>query len=194
MRKYFALLTILVLLFLTTTGCIDLYLVNEFLVPHEVIEEEFVWQEYNFHYGFNSTPPAEILELYSEQFELEIKPKSQQMRIDIAVEMRSAEQFEEIINQTPGPFKEFLLELLEQALEYADQRYIEVSILLPDGFVLYSNRFNETTSVEIGPILNPGKGTWIIEVDGAGIGGGAEFGYEYHDAFSIDTIVKELKE
>jgi hypothetical protein len=195
MRKYFALLTILVLLFLTTTGCIDLYLVNEFLVPRDDPPLEFVWQEYHYHYGFNSTPPAEILEVYNEQFELEIKPKTQQMRIDVTVDMRSAKEVEEIINDTlpEGDIKDAILEFLDQIFEYADQRYIEVTIKLPDGFEVYHNRFNQTAAVEIGPVLNPGEGTWIIEVDAAGIGGDVG-GYRYQDSFSIDAIVKELKE
>jgi hypothetical protein len=195
MRKHFALLTILVMLILTTTGCIDLYFANEFLVPHEEKIEEFVWNEYNFNHSFQSNPPDQIVESFTEEFELVVKPKTQQMRIDISVDMRSAKEIEKIINDTlPGPIKEYLLELLEQVLEYADQRFVEFTIKLPDGTEVFHNRFNETTSVEIGPIYNPSKGIWIIEVDGAGIGGGVGSEFEYHDSFSIDAIIKELKE
>ena len=192
MRKYLALATILVLLFLSTTGCIDIYLARDLLVPREEEVVEYEWQDYIFDHNFSSSQ-NEPLELYSEEFEVPVKPKTDLMRLDISIEMRS---IREVWDAVPnGSIKEALQDLVEQILEYADQRYIEITVSLPDGFELYKNTFNQTTTVEIGPITSPGEGNWIIKVDGAGIGYKYQSGdLEYHDAFSIKVVLREIKE
>jgi hypothetical protein len=193
MRKYLALATILVLLFLSTTGCIDIYLARDLLVPREKEVVEYEWQDHIFDHNFTSSL-NEPLELYSEEFEVPVKPRTDLMRFDISIEMRSGKEVWEIINDTfPGPIKEVVLEWLEQILEYTDQRYIEITISLPDGFELYKNTFNQTTTVEIGPITSPGEGNWIIEIDAAGVGY-VSGDLEYHDAFSIKVVLREIKE
>lgn len=193
MRKYLALATILVLLFLTTSGCLDIYLARDLLVPKEEVEVEYEWQDYIFDHNFSSSP-NEPLELYSEEFEVPVKPRTDLMRIDISIEMRSGKEVWEIINDTfPGPIKEVILEWLEQILEYTDQRFIDITISLPNGEEIYSNKFNQTTTAEIGPINSPGDGNWIIEVDAAGVG--YQSGdLEYHDAFYIKVVLREIKE
>jgi hypothetical protein len=190
MRKYLALATILVLLFLSTTGCIDIYLARDLLVPREEEVVEYEWQDYNFDHNFSSSP-NEPLELYSEEFEVPVKPRTDLMRIDISIEMRS---IREVWDAVPnGTLKDLLQDLVEQIFEYADQRYIEITISLPDGFELYKNTFNQTTTAEIGPITSPGEGNWIIEVDAAGVGY-ASGDLEYHDAFAIKVVLREIKE
>lgn len=190
MRKYLALATILVMLFLSTTGCIDIYLARDLFVPQEDVVVVYEWQDYIFDHNFTS-PLNNPLELYSEEFEIPVKPRTDLMRLDISIEMRS---IREVWDSVPnGTIKEALQDLVEQMLEYADQRYIEITVSLPDGFELYNNRFNQTTTVEIGPITSPGEGNWIIDVVGAGVG--YESGdLEYHDAFAIKVVLREIKD
>jgi hypothetical protein len=192
MRRFFALVAVIILLFLSTAGCIDIYLLDEYLVPREEKPLEYIWQNYHFDYNFTSTF-TEAVELYSETFEVEIKPQSQQMRFDLSVHMRSAEEVWEIINDSLD-VPDWLEELVQRMLEFTDQRYIEITITLPDGFELYNRRFNQTTDVKLDLISSPTEGIWLIEVEGAGSGFDEFQGVEYKDSFSIDVIVKELKE
>jgi hypothetical protein len=192
MRRFFALIAVLILLFLTTAGCIDIYFADELFVPKEVVKPEYIWQNYNFNYNFTSAIP-EFIETYDENFEVDIKPESQQMRFDIFVNMRSAEEVWKIINDTVD-IPEELEELVQRAFEFLDQRYIEVTITLPDGFELYNRRFNETTTIQLDLISSPTEGIWNIHVEGAGVGSSEQLEFEYKDSFSTDVIVKELKE
>jgi hypothetical protein len=190
MRKYLALATILVLLFLTTSGCLDIYLVRDLLVPKEEVEIEYEWQDYIFDHNFSSSP-NNPLETYSEDFEVPVKPRTDLMRIDISIEMRS---IREVWDAVPnGTIKDLLQDLVEQIFEYADQRYIKITISLPGGDPIYENTFNQTTTAEIGPINSPGEGNWVIEVDAAGVGY-LSGDLEYHDAFSIKVVLREIKE
>jgi hypothetical protein len=199
MKKILTLTSVILLLILSSSGCIHIHLAKDLLVPKEDKTVEYIYQSYRFSDNLTSNIPLEVLEIYDEQFPLEVKPKTEHMRIDISITMRSAHELIRIINDTvpdDRPGKEYLLELLEQALEYADQRYFKVTIKIPesDDFK-FQYRFNQTDQVEVGLISSPKDGTWIIEVEGAGIGGGSEsMGFEYHDAFSVDIVLKEIKE
>ncbi len=197
MKKIFSMVTVLILMIISTTGCLHIFLADEFLVPKIDKPIEYEFKSYHFADNFTSNFPVEVLQIYEEEFPINIKPETENMRIDISVFMRSADEVIEIINNTPGegPVKELLMELLEQALELSDQRYIEIKVKLPDGYELYNGRFNQTNQVDVPLISSPMEGTWIVEVEGAGIGGGdGSLGFEYHDSFSIDVIVKEIKE
>jgi hypothetical protein len=197
MKKIFTMVLVLILIIISTTGCLHIFLAEDLLVPK--IDKPIVYEFKSYHFAdnFTSNFPVEVLQIYEEEFPIEIKPETENMRIDISVFMRSADEVIEIINNTPGEgtVKEILMELLEQALELSDQRYIEIRVKLPDGYELYNGRFNQTNQVDVPLISSPSEGTWIVEVEGAGIGGGdGDLGFEYHDSFSVDVIVKEIKE
>jgi hypothetical protein len=197
MKRLFALLAAFVFLFMFTSGCISIYLAKELLVPSDEKPVEYVFKSYHFADNFTSSPPpGEVIQLYDEEFEVEVKPETENMRIDISVFMRSADEIIEIINDSfpDGQFKDLLMEFLETALEFTDQRYIEVTVKFPDGDEFDKFRFNQTEHVEIPIISSPNVGTWIIEVKGAGIGIDEISGVEYHDSFSVNVIVKEIKE
>jgi hypothetical protein len=190
MKKHFTLVSVLLLLFLATAGCIDIHLANEFLVPHKEKEIIFEWFSYNFNHSFSSTP-NEPVEIYSEQFELEVKPQTKHMRINIETEMRS---IKEIWDSIPnGTIKDLLEDLIGRVFEFVDQRYIEITITMPDGFVIYEGRFNQSIDHEIPLISSPMEGIWLIDVEASGAG----FEYDeisYHDSVSIDVILNEIKE
>jgi hypothetical protein len=188
MKRHFTLLAVLMLLFLATAGCIDIHLANDLLVPKKEIEIEYEFFTYNFNHSFSSTPtdPAEI---YSEQFELEVKPQTKHMRIDIEVGMRS---LKEIWDSIPnGTLKDYLEEFVGRLFELADQRYVEITISKPEGDVIYDKRFNQSIADEIPLISGPMDGIWIIDVEAAGVG---LEDLDYNDHFSIDVVLNEIKE
>ncbi len=198
MRKLMAFLVVFLLIFISTAGCIDIYLVRDLLVPHEEKTIGYQITEYNFNHSFISILPDNILEIYNEEFKVPIKPLTKHMRFDIDVVMRSGEEIWETINETwPGDIPDWLEDLIEQMLELAGQRYIEVTITLPDGFELYNYKFNDTENVEIPedkPLGNIGEGDWTIEVEAAGVGYKFSEEFAYHDSFSITVVINEPKE
>ncbi len=192
MRKLMAFLVVFLLIFITTAGCIDIHLLKDLLVPREEEKIEYHIVEYSFNHSFISIPPDNILEIYDEEFKVPVKPLTKHMRFDIGIVMRSADEIWETIGKyiPNGTLKD----LIEQLLELADQRYIEVTITLPDGFELYKNRFNDTENVELPLIYNPGEGNWTIAVDAAGVGTPEGEELVYQDSFYITAIINEPKE
>ncbi len=187
MKRHFALLAVLMLLFLSTAGCIDIFLANEYLVPQKKKVIEFEWLNYNFNDSLSSTV-NEPVEIYSEQFELDVKPQTNAMRINIMVVMRS---MEEVWKSVPnGTLKDLLEDLMELLFEFTDQRYIEITISMPNGNDIYNERFDQSGVVELDLISSPMQGIWIIEVEGAGAGLDE---LSYHDEFSIDIVLNEVK-
>jgi len=188
MKRHFAFLAVIMLLFLATAGCIDIFLAEEYLVPKKVVPIKFEWFNYNYNYNFSSTL-NEPVEIYSEQFELEVKPQTKAMRIDIEVGMRS---IKEVWDEIPdNAVKEALEDLMERLFEFADQRYIEITITMPSGDAIYDERFNQSVVHEIPLISSPMEGIWIIDVEAAGVGLDE---LSYHDHFSIDVVLNEIKE
>ena len=188
MKKHFALLAVLMLLFLSTAGCIDIFLANEYLVPQKKKVIEFEWLNYNFNDSLSSTV-NEPVEIYREQFELDVKPQTNAMRINIEVGMRSMKEVWDTIPN--GTFKDLLEDLMERLFEFADQRYIEITITMPDGNEIYNERFDKSAVVELDLISSPMQGIWIIEVEAAGVG---HDDLSYHDSFSINVVLNEIKE
>ena len=192
MKKIAALLLFFLVILVSTAGCIDIYFVRDLLVPSEEEEIHFGIIEYNFNHNFTSVPPDNILEVYSEEFTVPVKPLAKHMRFDIEVVMTSAEDvwepLKEILNGTP--FGEYIEELIKMAA----QRYIEVTIKSPDGEEWFNYKFNDTETVEFPPetpLFLPGDGDWVIEVEGTGGGYKISEDLEYHDTFSAKVVVNE---
>lgn len=199
MRKLMALFVVFLLIFLFTAGCIDIYIVKDWLVPHEEERIDYQITEYIFSDSFNSTQ-SNPLETYNEEFKVPVKPLTKHMRFDINVEMRSAHEAWETINDSlpeDFPGRDYLEQMAEMLLQYADQRYVEITIKSPDGEEWFNYRFNDTESVEFPPetpLQGPGEGEWTIGVEAAG--GGIKITDElaYYDSFSILVVIYEPKE
>jgi hypothetical protein len=190
MKKLFALVAVLLLMFLTTAGCINLDLANEFLVPKKDEVVVFQWSTYNFNDSFESSTTAP-LEIYDEEFEVEVKPQTKAMRINIAIVMRT---IQEIWESLPEELKDILEEWAERLFEFTDQRYIEITIKMPNGNEIYNERFNQSTNLELDLISTPMEGIWIVRVEANGAGYRyTEGDLEYHDSFSINVILHEVK-
>ena len=98
----------------------------------------------------------------------------------------------EVWDEIPdNAIKEALEELMERLFEFADQRYIEITITMSDTNVIYNERFNQSAVIELDLISSPMQGIWIIEVESAGAGLDE---LSYHDHFSIDVVLNEIKE
>lgn len=201
MRKYIALLTAVLLLSTSMAGCIDIHKFKDWFVPTEEEVIEYTTNRYNLMTKiFNTTlipfDPDNILESYSEEFDVEIIPMTDSILFDIDVQMESGEEVWEIINESwpGGDPPDELKEFVEQLLEAASQRYIEVTITSPEGVEWYYARFNDTESVDTDRIQSPSEGEWKVYVDGIGVGPDlTDFGIElaYHDSISIDVTIRE---
>jgi len=200
MRKYIALFTAVLLLSTSMAGCIDIHIFRDLFVPTEEEVIDYTTNRYNLMTKiFNTTlipfNPDNILESYSGEFDVEIIPMTDSVLFDIDVQMESGEEVWEIINETwPGDLPDELEERVEQILEAASQRYIEVTITSPEGVEWFHARFNDTESVDTDRIQSPSEGEWKVYVDGVGVGPDAtDFGIElaYHDSISIDVTIRE---
>ncbi len=196
MKKQIALLVVFMLMFLFSAGCIDIYLVKDFLVPHEEDKIDYVYREYTVaQHNFTSRLPDEPIVRVDKQYEVPIIPGTDHIRFDIRVEMTS-------IEDVWGPISELLpdnstiKEFVDQIIEQANQRYVEVTISSPDGEEWFNHKFNNTDDMEFPaegqPLRQPEEGEWIIVVEGAG-SGGTILDFEYHDSYTIDVSIKEPK-
>jgi hypothetical protein len=197
MRKYLAFLVVFLLIFVSTAGCIDIYLLRDLLVPSKEEKIEYVVTEYNFTHIFTSSPNDPI-EIYNEVFVVPVKPLTENMRFDIDVVMRSGEEIWETINESiPVDIPDELEELIEQLLEIASQRYIQITIKSPDEVEWFKYKFNDTESIDFPedtPLSSPGEGEWTIEVEGSGSGYEVTNELSYHDSFSIVVVLSEPKD
>lgn len=196
MRKQFSFLVIFLLIFVSSAGCIHIYKFEDLFVPQKEEEIEYWHVEYNFNHTFWSTPNNPI-EVYTEEFDIPIKPQTDNMRFDFDVIMQSGSELWETINETiPWNISDELEDLIEQVLELASQRYIEITIKSPEGEEWFNYKFNDTKKIQFPeqtPLVGPGEGNWVIEVDAAGAGlGTGELGYQ--DSFSIVVVIREPKE
>ena len=193
MRKYAVLFVAFLLLFLSTAGCIDIFLARDLFAPRDEKETIYVTRTYPIgNYSFTVDIANLEIDTFNEEFTHIIKPLTQSMRFSIDVFMRSADEVVEIINNSPLPddLKDPVLEFLEQALMLAGQRYVEVTITSPEGIEMYNNKFNVTAEDELF-LYGPSDGDWTVHVEGAGVGFDEFYGFKYHDEFNIDVTVHE---
>ena len=196
MRKQIAFLVIFLLIFVSSAGCIHIYKFEDLFVPQKEEEIEYQYVDYHFNHTFWSTSNNPI-EVYSEEFTIPVKPQTENMRFDIDIIMQSGKELWETINETwPGDIPDWLQDIIEQFLEVAQQRYIEITIKSPEGEEWFNYKFNDSKNMQFPaetPLVGPGEGNWIIEVDAAGGGlGTQELGYQ--DSFSIVVVIREPKE
>lgn len=199
MRRHIALFAVILLIFTSTAGCIDIHLFKDLLVPQEEEVIEYTTSRYNVMTKiFNSTvfpfDPDNIIESYSEDFEVPIIPLTESVLFDLDIQMESGEELWEIINETwPGGVPDQLKEIIEQLLLVASQRYIEVTITSPEDVEWFYGRFNDTESLDTERIQSPGEGDWIVHVEGSGIGIDLTelVEFAYHDSVSVDVTINE---
>ncbi len=201
MRKYIALFVVVLLIFTTMAGCIDIHLFKDLLVPKDEKVIDYTTNHYNvMTKSFNSTvfpfDPDNLIESYNEEFEVPIIPLTESVLFDIDVQMESGEEIWEIINDSwpLGDPPEQLKEIVEQLLLVASQRYIEVTITSPEGVEWFYARFNDTEGLDTDRIQSPGEGDWIVHVEGAGIGvdlNDLSIKFAYHDSVTVDVTILE---
>jgi hypothetical protein len=200
MRKYIALLTVFLLIFLSTAGCIDIHLAKDLLVPHKEDKVKWISKEFSplASHNFTSNYVAlEFIEHYEEDVPVAIVELTDHMRFDIEVYMRSAENIwhdiEELINGTG--VGENIAPYIESILELLSQRYVEITILKPDGTEWDYFRTNETAKTEVS-IRGPEEGDWMVEIvgDGMGIPSAIIPGVEIQDSFNINLLIRQPKE
>ncbi len=191
MKKILALLSLFLLLFTSSAGCIDIYLFNEWLVPHE--EEEIDYKDvevivanYTFDSNLNllSLNLDDILDHHRENATVSIVEGTAGLRFNIQVQMRSAEDVWKDINDTLNGTNSTIFNLLAPYIEgvilYLSQRYVEITISKPDGTVWYDNRTRVSMETEV-RLAKADPGEWSVVVEGDGIG------------FDFSSILEDLK-
>jgi hypothetical protein len=201
MRRYIALFVVVLLIFTTMAGCIDIHLFKDLLVPKDEKVIDYTTNRYIvMTKSFNSTvfpfDPDNLIEKYNEEFDVPIIPLTESVLFDMDVQMESGEEIWEIINDSwpGGDPPEQLKDIIEQLLSVASQRYVEVTITSPEGVEWFHAQFNDTESMDTDRIQSPGEGDWIVHVEGAGIGVDlSDLGiqFAYHDSVTVDVTILE---
>jgi hypothetical protein len=207
MKKLLALLSLFVLLFTSTAGCIDIYLFNEWLVPQEDEEIEYedvemIVANYTFKSEFDpiNLNFDEILDSRKENGTVPIVEGTAGLRFNIYVQMRSAEDVWEDLNETlngsiDNEYYDQIAALIEAAIIYLSQRYVEITISKPDGTVWYENRTGVSMEAEV-RLAKADPGDWSVVVQGDGIGVDFSFLSEdlkIEDSFIITAVIRQPK-
>jgi hypothetical protein len=200
MKKPLALLMVILMLFVSTAGCIDIHLLKDLLVPRQDEEQKFEEVEYTvLRYNFTSNilglDPAAFIEHYEGNETVPIIEGTERMRFDITVNMRSAkdiwDQINDTINDTFPGVGENLAPYVEAILLLLGQRYVEITILKPDGTEWYHNTTRVSMDAEVF-IQGPEEGDWMVEVEGDGIGiRSSSIDESYIDSFLIDVLIRQ---
>lgn len=192
MKKLLAMLSLFILLFTSSAGCIDIYLFNEWLVPHEEEEIEYkdvelIVANYTFDSKLNifSLNLDDILDHHRENGTVPIVEGTAGLRFNIYVQMRSAEDIWEDLNDTlnnsiDNPYYDEIAAAIEAAIIYLSQRYVDITISKPDGTVWYDNRTRVSMETEV-RLAKADPGEWSVVVEGDGIG------------FDFSSILEDLK-
>ena len=192
MKKLIALLSLFVLLFTSSAGCIDIYLFNEWLVPQEDKEIEYKDVEVivaNYTFDSNLDIPTlnfdEIIDSHRENATVPIVEGTAGLRFNIYVQMRSAEDVWKDINDTlNGTINSTIYDIVapyaEAIILYLGQRYVDITISKPDGTVWYDNRTKVSMEAEV-RLAKADPGDWSVVVQGDGIG------------FDFSSILEDLK-
>ncbi|UCE38015.1 MAG: hypothetical protein JSW00_01885 [Thermoplasmata archaeon] len=205
MKKVMALISLLILVFLSTSGCIDIYLLRDWLVPDrdtgiKMMEEEIIVANYTFESNVNflSFNFDDIIDHHEENASVTIKEGAEGLLFEIEVNMRSFEEIWEQINDTIGNYTDLgenVADAIETLIEYFSQRYLEITISKPDGTQWYQNytRQSMEDSIRIG---TPETGGWMVDVVGDGVGIDASNivqGLKIVDSFMITAVIRRPK-
>ena len=206
MKKLLALLSLFVLLFTSSAGCIDIYLFNEWLVPQEDEEIEYedvelIVANYTFDSNLNifTLNLEDIIDSHRENATVPIPEGTAGLRFNIYVQMRSAEDVWEDINETLNATNSTIFDLVSPYIEavilYLGQRYVDITISKPDGTVWYDNRTRVSMEAEV-RLGESDPGDWSVVVEGDGIG--FDFSailedLKLEDSFIITAVIRQPK-
>lgn len=207
MKKLLTLLSLFVLLFTSSAGCIDIYLFNEWLVPHkdpkiEYKDVEVIVANYTFDSNLNifTLNLDDIIDHHRENATVPIVEGTAGLRFNIYVQMRSAEDIWEDLNDTlngsiDNPYYDQIAAIIEAAILYLSQRYVDITISKPDGTVWYDNRTRVSMEAEV-RLAKADPGDWSVVVEGDGIG--FDFSevledLKLEDSFIITAVIRQPK-
>jgi hypothetical protein len=207
MKKLLALLSLFVLLFTSSAGCIDIYLFNEWLVPQE--DEEIEYEDVEVlvaSHTFNSTINIfsfnidDLIEHHKVNATVSIPEGTAGLRFNIYVQMRSAQDIWEDLNETlngtiNGTLYNLLASLVEGLILYGSQRYIDITISKPDGTLWYDNRTRISMEDEV-RLAKADPGEWSVVVEGDGVGFDFSQYFEdlkLEDSFTITAVIRQPK-
>lgn len=174
MIRKLILIIFLVLLLISSSGCINIYWIKDLF---GVKEKKPVMVEKRVASLNHSFELAEIL--LEDSCTFEIKNGTEWLDFDIDIVMIPLN-----ITLPPGlPIPPWIIENISKI-----KRHVNITIILPDATVFWQNEYNVSQSERF-RIDNPIEGRWRVEVVASGVG------YEgvYQDSYSIIVRVRELE-
>ncbi|MEW6069799.1 MAG: hypothetical protein AB1485_04205 [Candidatus Thermoplasmatota archaeon] len=172
---------IIVCITISISGCLDVHLGKELFgkktIPLELHYK--IVEKANLSHTFNTIIPQSIID--EEEFNL--TEKTERLLVRIKVSIKTIPELEFV-----PEFLQMILQYLQQTQQYLEQRYVTITLSLPDGTVYFNKTYRETADEAL-PIDYPTAGNWKLKVEASGIG---HHDYpEYSDSYSVLAIARE---
>ena len=164
----FFILSILLLILVSFSGCIHVDLGNPFKEPTPTIEGYYVVHKNGFPLAHTFKVDEGDSIKYSETQPFYIYKGTEWINISIIVSLNSYN----LVNSSP-----INLSFLE--------RYVEVSLIDPSDEVVYKEKFLESDD-KLVPVNSPASGRWIVAVEAKGFGVQGTY-----DSYMVDLITYE---
>jgi|GEM_PF-1534623 hypothetical protein len=178
-KKSSAGIILIILFILSSTGCIDMGLMDAVL-PHNEKElpDYVITEKISISYQFNTSIPGTPSQLRKEfnDREFRILEDTPWMKIEITVNLDKNDLLQE------------LLKLLGTNLSLT--RHVKIVITDPKSRVWYVRDFFDTETMEPEMVYLPEPGIWTLDVEAKGVGGEVE-GFQLYDSFVIKIFTYE---
>ena len=141
----------------------------------------------------------DIIDSHRENATVPIPEGTAGLRFNIYIQMRSAEDVWEDINETLNATNSTIFDLVSPYIEavilYLGQRYVDITISKPDGTEWYDNRTRVSMEAEV-RLGESDPGDWSVVVEGDGIG--FDFSailedLKLEDSFIITAVIRQPK-
>lgn len=170
---------LILILILSSTGCIDTELMDAVLPHYEKeVPDHVITEKISISYRFNTSIPGTTSQLrkdFKDQ-EFRILDGTPWMKIEITVNLDKNDLLQE------------LLEIL--GINQSLTRHVNIVIHDPGSRPWYSRDFFDTENPEPEMVFSPQPGIWTLDVEAKGIGGEIE-GFQLYDGFEIKIFTYE---
>jgi len=166
----------LILLTVSSAGCIDIEWVRDNFIPPPSPTVVYIDNYVNVSYSFNTDPQNMDSLVYNNVFDVEVANGS------LYVDVRINTQFDELPEEFPVNLSD-----LQERLDL--DRNLKVTLFRPDNEVFHTETYDQTTYqlVQWDKVASPRNGTWHLEVEAEGLGSDI---VGYHDNFNVQVIVR----
>jgi len=180
MRRFLAVMALLVLVFSSSTGCISIYLAKSLFVPEDEDRIQYGGENIVVSHKFVTVITDQNTVDFSNVTTFYVDNTTRYIDMTLKV---SIPKLPEITNQS---WREIVDEYVDM------ERYVNVTLYDPEGKVVHTDTVNKTTEhpIQYRRIGNPAKGTWRLRVKATGIGIEA---LEVYDRFTAKVITSTIR-